>query len=183
MRAEQRPWVSFNPSNGISRIQPLSFDPKTGANMSLRYILRNTGNTPAIKVNAKSKLVIISWAKPANMELVDQQKSLCEAIGDPTTNPFTPTIFPKDRVEQDDPVNVDQATIEASMKARKASGIAREGFIAIGLATCIDYQLYDGEHHQTGYTFMFGTNGVMGDIQASGTRPEAKLILLTQSAN
>lgn len=49
MDADQRPWVSVFPKDGLSIIEPLTFDTKNGATMRIAYKLRNTGKSPGLR--------------------------------------------------------------------------------------------------------------------------------------
>ena len=62
-----------------------------------------------------------------------------------------------------------------------------QGFISIGVAICVDYQLVPGKHRQTGFTGQIGhlmpTGLVMGDISPIGSQPDVQIFLGRPSAD
>lgn len=181
----ERPWVS---AENISITSPLRFEPTKGGLMSIGYILRNTGRSPALHVMWQSRLIVLSHTKLMTEEISERQADLCNPLRKMASSLLDTTVFPGDTIPGEWPLSVNPAEIAAAMKSRETTPFKHSGYISVFIITCIDYQISIlPQHHQTRYAFMIGipmpSGPIMGDIKPEGTTPDLRLIYFSQSAD
>jgi|SRR5579871_954729 len=188
LEVSERPWIAAD----IAVYAPLTFRPG-GGSIGIVFQTKNVGHSPAMRVQARGKIVLLPNKTWMAVELQNAGRDECAELlrqaEFPGTTDFFPAIFP-----QSTPTPIQwEATISANdiqsgLKARETGPRAHKGYISPVLVTCIDYQFsFDSTHHQTGYNFMLGIplpEGVMmGDIRPEGQIPRVRAILVNQSAN
>jgi hypothetical protein len=189
MDADQRPWVSVFPKDGLSIIEPLTFDTKNGATMRIAYKLRNTGKSPGLHVRAAGKIVILPGETWQKEEMAKSQAFFCDPMRNIEDQFYDAIIFPGDEIDSNLPVSMSASEIQSGLKKKDSGPFAHPGFISPSLIMCFDYQLVSNhiKHFQTRYAFILGIpiqNGlIMGDIKPEGTRPDVRLIYFSQSAD
>jgi hypothetical protein len=187
MEADQRAWVSLNDNTEIRITAPLTFEPAKGASMSINYVLRNTGRSPALHVMWRSKIIALPMTKRSIVEIPERQNELCEPLRDIAGSFLDIVAFPGDKIPRNEGLFISTEDIEIATKARQSGPLAHDGFISMALIACVDYQSSVFKHHQTRYAFHLGVpmaSGMfMGDLMPDGVRPDVRLIYFSQSAD
>jgi hypothetical protein len=183
----ERPWLSID-NKSLFITNPLTFN-SNGASMHIRYAWKNTGHSPAMHINSKNKLIILSMTKLPQAEAAERQAALCDPLRKiPRWRILEITVFPDDTFPFNEGLGLDESEIAAGLKSRDSSPAPHEGYISIALVGCVDYQFsFVPEHHQTRYAFWIGTPGPgllwKSDIKPEGVPPNIKLQYMSQSAD
>jgi hypothetical protein len=139
----QRPWVSVKATIGPRGL----FYDANGANLDLIFLLKNTGNTPAVTVRIEGSPRI---DVKTNDRIIELEK-ICAAAKSQESNPKMVgyTIFPGDTL----PINVIYSFADKETLERTAN--AEHGFILPIVIGCVDYFLTFGEpvHHQSRFVY------------------------------
>jgi hypothetical protein len=183
--AELRPWVS---AEDISITSPLRFESPKGGLLTIGYVLRNTGHSPALHVMWRSKLVVLSMTKNVTEEISERQATLCDPMLKMSRDLFEDTVFPGDKIPGAEGMGVSPAEIAAAIKSREAGPFKHSGYVSLAMISCIDYQMsLIPQHHQTRYAFTIGIpmtfGGYMGDIRPEDIPSGLRLIYFSQSAD
>jgi hypothetical protein len=189
--ATQRPWVWPD----VRLASDLVFDDK-GATVTFGYTLRNSGNTPALRVEVYPRFFMFDWGEIKNTEPVptvvrpqtrpdeellklcrgavifSEQKAKVEfLLGDP--------LFPNKEIESGVTLNIPKDAVDT---ATAASG---PKLVLPILLFCVTYRYpADTKSHYTGFAFIItrkpiNASGEAGDIKpAEGTIPSMALRLL-----
>jgi len=170
LRAAQRPWMKYD-GPGIELLEPLTYangEVKT----KVRFNLRNTGNSPALKVIPTAKLIIN--LTPTGLQSDASQRQLCEPMkNEPAKGSDEGFIsFPgaEEPVKQVQPLSASIPKI-----------IGGPDIIFFTIVSCITYRFSFGESepHQTGIIFnvlsknqsISNDDSVVADIMRLGMRP------------
>jgi hypothetical protein len=187
----ERPWVS---AENISITQPLDFthNPQLmvpdAARMTISYLLRNTGNSPAIHAMWRSKLIILSMARNETEEMIERENELCAPMLKMPRQLLDVTIFPGDKIPGSEGLGLYPKEIASGLKSRQSGIFKHKGYLSLALIACVDYRSsFSPQHHQTRYAFFLGVpepwGGFMADIRPKGIRPDVKLVYFSQSAD
>jgi hypothetical protein len=120
----ERPWVFITNSQLVS---PLVFD-ESGAHVTLRFYLKNSGHSPALNVQVRPELFV--WTN-GNSPTAEREK-VCNPQGPPPETPGT-VLFPDTVTPQDITVMVSREDMEKSAKQK-------EGIILTVPIVCIAYR-------------------------------------------
>lgn len=139
----QRPWVSVNVKIGP---RGLFFD-VNGANLDLIFLLKNTGNTPAITVRIEGSPRIDVRTNDTMIELGKVCAAAKSQAPDPKMVGYT--IFPGDTLT----LNMAYSFAHKELLDETANRL--HGFIVPIVIGCIDYFLTYGEavHHQSRFVY------------------------------
>ncbi len=86
MRAEQRPWVSIEPT-----ILAVTWD-KTGVTVDMKYTVKNTGRSPAMHVEVEDQ--VVPWlAQPSPFDVLKKMTAAARKIG---ALPIGFPLFPRE---------------------------------------------------------------------------------------
>jgi hypothetical protein len=99
-RAAQRPWMKFD---GLEITEPLSYEDKV-AKTKVKFHLRNTGNSPAVDVITRAKLIILDLADRS------EPHAYCDTFRDEPTpvGQLGYASFPGiEPIEEEGPISVD----------------------------------------------------------------------------
>ncbi|MBV8107875.1 MAG: hypothetical protein JO223_25290 [Hyphomicrobiales bacterium] len=188
MEADQRPWVTVVPGDGIGLVAPLTFDPK-GASAKIQYKLRNTGKSPALHVRFRAKIVFLPEKTFADDEIVRAQDDLCNPLRS-IKNAFSDEMIVPgdDGTARPYPMAASAADIADALLTKESGPFKHPGFVTPYVIACIDYQPSpkSSEHFQMRYAFLLGIpqdNGaIMGDIKPEGVQSDVRLVFFSQSA-
>lgn len=180
----ERPWVSLA---DIEITSPLTFDNRGGL-IEIRYVLKNTGKSPAIASRWRAKLVVLPMKKLRNEEISDVQSAMCDPLRELQNSFLDVSIFPGDLDKSAEGLGLYPGEIETGLQERELGPFKHKGYISATLIACIDYQSSFGPtHYQTRYAFDLGvpiaTGAYMADFKPSGRHPDLRLIYFSQSAN
>jgi hypothetical protein len=143
LKAEQRPWVYFEPKFGFRTASDLTFD-ADGGHMQVIVDIVNTGHSPATYVQTTAIGMI--WDKERTP--LKEQRRLCDPFGSqPIDTSSGYTIFPGQNFpDQLIGIGFARADIDAQH--------ARMKFITPAIIGCIFYvAAVDGSRHQSGFIF------------------------------
>jgi hypothetical protein len=144
----ERPWVSADPI----QFSDLTFD-KTAGHFTIRFLLKNTGHSPAAHAHIEAQLTPIK-VDQIFKEPLERQKQLCDAARyRNTTGEFAAfTLFPGGQTTRDVVMSMAQADI-ANAEFRPPNTKERPFIVPI-IVGCIDYQFeFKPGHHQTGFLY------------------------------
>ncbi len=112
----ERPWVSADPI----QFSDLTFD-KTGGHFTIRFLLKNTGHSPAGHTHIEAELIPFKFGERILEEPLERQKTLCDEIRNRKVNiQFAAFIlFPGDQTTRDVAMSMTQEDI-ASAEFRPA---------------------------------------------------------------
>ncbi|HEV7673268.1 MAG TPA: hypothetical protein VGQ12_01930 [Candidatus Angelobacter sp.] len=138
-----RPWVTITPVI----VTPLTFD-SDGLNITVRFLLKNVGNSPAMKVVVHPTLDY-HWDKSA---ILARLKALCWSLMDGSAPSLQSlvgfTLFPGDSTPDDFTFRMTHNEIAASVDT------SAKKFIQLTIMGCVDYQFSFAEgHHQTPFIY------------------------------
>jgi hypothetical protein len=145
LELSERPWVSVD----VSIAKPLVFDPQ-GGTISLRWVLKNVGHSPAAGTAVVAKLRF--W-NPPTIDLDKEQKALCGPIHDLPDLPgvsrtMGDTLFPTDQETKTRQLSFDTKDVELGIVRTKNA----KPVIIPAIVGCVDYQFeFAPGHHQTGF--------------------------------
>lgn len=134
----QRPWI--HPA--VSLISPLNCN-DSGASITLKIVLENVGNTPAIGIWVDPVMYIPKISKP---HAIDERKRLCEEILNRKPD-WGHIIFPGKNVIQHITVNANASDIE--------SCLIGERFYSVEIILCVAYRstLEEAARYYTGVIY------------------------------
>jgi hypothetical protein len=171
----ERPWVSADPI----QFSDLTFD-KTAGHFTIRFLLKNTGHSPAAHTHIEAQLIPIKFDQIFK-EPLERQKQLCDAARNRTTSSeFAAfTLFPSGQTMKDAGMSMAQADI-ANAEFRPPNTKERP-FIVPVIVGCVDYQFeFKSGHHQTRFLYELyrfeGKNRAWGRIYPGQNLPVSKLI-------
>jgi len=165
--AENRPWVRAD--FGIA--EPLHFREDGVGLMKLRAAIRNDGQSVALEVMVKSKL-LSGMVK----EIPAAQEQWCEPMrgrsGDLLVGDM---LFPgEEPMVMDDGLSIDREEVEAALAVTKVTGK-----IPLFVIVCLDYRsTFSKRSNQTRYAFQLGEPlpvGMMGWFEPKGTLDKLRL--------
>lgn len=142
LEMSERPWVSAD----AEIISPFTFDIR-GAHVSIQFILKNIGHSPAVGIWIETTFFILGQGHP---NPVIEQKKVCDLIQQRSPDPRSLgyTLFPGDQISQNITVNLNAVDIKKFEKDIHAP------FIAPTVAGCVDYKFeFSQGHHQTGFVY------------------------------
>lgn len=145
--ATQRPWIPPN----VQVEGPLTWGPN-GATITLRFVLRNIGLTPAMNVFVYFELYPMGADFPRPVE---KQKSVSDRIRQSAgTRPIGYTIFPGETLQVDSSKSISRDDIKRiAVWIKKTHGDTTISFIPV-IVGAISYRFASGdEEHQTGFIF------------------------------
>jgi hypothetical protein len=179
LRAAQRPWMKYA---DVQFAGPLIYN-ENGLNISLRFFLKNTGNSPAQNVFPETFISV----NPRDALGAGEQRRLCEIVRNrPRPVPaddFGVTYFPgDDPIQQQITVSVSKSEIAAAVGGLPSNF----PFVFPVVFGCVNYRFPfgAGESHQTGFIFrvlrvdsggpqpgaLVGIDTRLGDIPVSDLR-------------
>ena len=152
---DQRPWVSVD----MQIVSPLVFSANNEGRISVRFILKNTGRSPATNIEIFPKIYLLG-GNPATQEPnpMEEQSSYCGKLRkhiDPnerSMSMFGYTLFPGDTLTS----HIYSISISANDYLsffNKAFNMKETtAWIHPILIGCVNYGLpFNDEHHQTGF--------------------------------
>lgn len=142
LELSERPWVTADA--GI--VSPFTFDIH-GAHITLQFILKNTGHSPAVGIWIETTFFILGQG---HANPITEQKKVCDLIQQRSPDPRSIgyTLFPGDQIIEKITFNLNAAEIQKFEKDFHAP------FIAPTVAGCVDYKFeFSRGHHQTGFIY------------------------------
>jgi len=142
----ERPWVSVDPI-GFS---DLRFNPNGTASFTIRFLIKNTGHSPAIHAHLEAQMKPIKLDESVFTKPLEFQKDVCDKARTPQiTSEFAAfTIFPGNETTR----NTGVSMVPGDMK--DAEFRDPRPFINPVIVGCIDYQFgFKNGHHQTGFVY------------------------------
>jgi hypothetical protein len=153
----ERPWVKIESVPGPTK--PLTYD-DGGANLTLKFALRNVGHSPAGSVRIEVAAYPLG-APTRSQDYVAEQKKLCDPIRADKPNPHEPgyRLFPGDLMMEEIGFSIhkneiDQTIEKISAAIQKRLSPSETSFIPV-IVGCVDYRFdfAPDEHHQTPFIF------------------------------
>lgn len=164
--ASQRPWVYAD----VTVVGPWKYD-VNGANITLLFVLKNIGRSPALRVSVHPEIYAIALGVDKTTDPIGKQREICDRVKKRPymTYDLSDTIFPETSVEMRITIGIGKDEI-----ARLTKEIE---FIVPQIIGCVDYTfVYEQEHHQTG--FLFDIISLKGPFSAkTGDIPPDQLVL------
>ncbi len=144
LELSERPWVSADVSLAGPLIYKIVAGPRiyefSGAQISLRIVLKNTGNSPAVAVSVQ-----LAAYPNYRDDALEQQHQLCDPLRRYAFN-SGPTIFPGQTMKEVYSLTLSLKDIEKATRGSNAP------FIDPMIIGCVDYGFeFKPEHHQTGF--------------------------------
>ena len=139
--AANRPWVKVD----IQIAGPIVYN-VNGANITLRYILKNIGHSPAVNVGVNPRLIapIFSSDKPGNFDPRAELHKDIEALKARPVLSFGYSLFPDEVIAQEVTVTM------SNEEVKRATEII--GAIYPTIIGTVDYRMgFDDKVHQTGF--------------------------------
>jgi hypothetical protein len=164
--AANRPWISAD----ISIASDLTFGAPAAAQMTFKFILKNTGNTPGVSVEIRPKLTILElgvsavgppadYSQPVQTVPEKALMDLCQ-----TAKIFGDAVFPDRPITGDAIFPGDTLSHRVTMQlskdeVEKARASSYHKVLNLMLLVCVNYKspLATGSR-QTGYIFFVSTN-------------------------
>jgi len=171
LEAADRAWISV----GASISGPLTYDARNGVFIGFRFILNDTGRSPAQGVHISAELVTTILLSNTEAE----QKRICEghakALASGAHGYQEYTVFPGEPDIEEESIQLSIKDIDAFYSAFEKAPIPRPDFVPIGLVGCVDYTFLSSPiHHQTGFAFQIltreGGNPFMSQTPIAGDR-------------
>jgi hypothetical protein len=140
LKLSHRPWVNVT----VQAITPLVFNAQ-GMQITIRFRLKNIGNSPAIKTIINAKLETVWDEAP----IIPAWKQLCEELKNGVlANLLGNTLFPGDYAQQNITFSISRPVIEASLEPHSRD------LINLTIVGGIDYQFsFAAGHHQTRFIY------------------------------
>lgn len=138
----ERPWVFAN----VAVASPLIFD-ANGAHITLRFIFKNTGHSPAVGVWVDPEFYAMYPTRP---HPIDERRRLCNEIIQRSPGAGD-TVFPGADTVQDITINMNKEDMDRSAKALG-------GFLQAAVIVCIAYRptFRDDARYYTGMIYDIG---------------------------
>jgi hypothetical protein len=144
LELSERPWVSIDQ---VVFGSPLVFD-QNGGRITLQFLLRNTGNSPAEYVNIDGEFIPFPLSKERWYVPIEQRR-LCDAIRLQTFKMSLVTLFPNTT----SPYSV-TFTMNPTDIAQGLIYPEKRDWITPIIIGCIDYRFeFANGHHQTGFSY------------------------------
>jgi hypothetical protein len=148
--ADQRPWIAALRTPG----GPITWD-SNGCRFSVRFVLRNTGRTPALKVDIRSKVLI----RYGGDNWVKEQLQVAEGVREGYSSPIGVTIFPGSEAPVIHQILIEKNQLDEELEfSRSLFKDGKPRIFPTGVG-CVDYYLSVGEdmsienRRQTGFIF------------------------------
>jgi hypothetical protein len=191
-QATERPWVSIDDITS----KPLQFVNAT-AMLIFRYNLRNTGRSPAIAVDVRSKLTPINLAIYSSDGLAKLLTDYCEPFSKQQDQAAKFPIFPGDKIPGVQTPGLSPREVQAGLKSSDNDNygvMSFKGRIPVALLVCVDYQFsFSPGHHQSRYAYQVAVPISPGEgiyvgfdgrgFVPEGTYPDARLLNMGQTAD
>jgi hypothetical protein len=146
----QRPWISLDPV----QVSDLSFNPNGTATFTIKFLIQNTGHSPATHTQLQAKLIPAKFNESGIFKQpAEQQKRLCDSARAHVERhelfPFT--LFPDQKTTRDAGMSM---TPDEITKAKTDIPGAEGPAIFLIVVGCVDYQFpFEAGHHQTGFLY------------------------------
>ena len=150
----ERPWIF---PEKIELAKPLTYKGNR-ANLTLRFLLHNTGRSPAAATQVKALAFV---EMPDKSDLMAEQQRFCGPVGNQPVSPHSVgyTVFPNQRITLTINTSIEREEIDADIAYWKHQFAQRRNAkqqrrtvvpMRFAIVGCIDYHFdLSDEHHQT----------------------------------
>jgi hypothetical protein len=148
--AANRPWIKVDIQVG----GPIVYN-ENGANITLQYIMKNIGHSPATNVWATPRLIapVLSATNAENFDRREELRRDIAALKSRPPSPFGFALFPGDVIVQPITVSMPRDVIKKSTELI--------GAIYPAIIGAVDYRMgFDDQSHQTGFIVDIGRKNI-----------------------
>jgi hypothetical protein len=148
MRADRRPWIALTKTDIF---KPLTYN-QYGASISLNFMIRNTGRTPALYVFPDPITKVSAAMLSSGVDVIDEQEKYCRQSRErlPSSVELGFTMFPDQTINYEIPLSFSKNDID---KARSLMPKDIFAFTPI-IIGCINYQFtFEPGKHQTWFSY------------------------------
>ena len=143
LELEHRPWVAISPTI----VTPLTFN-REGLRITVRFLLKNVGNSPALKTIVSARLES-TWDRT---EILAKWKAVCTKLAEDSAtslpNLIGMSLFPGEYFQYDMTFTMTPQGIAASLDPKANQ------FLNLTIMGCADYQFsFADGHHQTRFLY------------------------------
>lgn len=154
----QRPWVSFE---SIRFTEPTVRPKESSASLLVKWVLRNTGQTPAIHVSVDLALYVLG---PEGISAEEKEYELCANPHPPVSDAVPDnTIFPGDKIPNEQRLYFEDEKLTTILEPPGSADL-----VWFYVVACIHYESWSSGDLQTSYTFEVGTSA--SDLTSRSTR-------------